>query len=119
MKASNSILPQLFGNVAHTYTHLFTLMYATIVLALEAEWGLSYAELFAVSIPATMLLGVGALPAGWLGDKWGNTPMMVVFFFGLGTGAILTGLMSTPLGIGIGLAVMGLFASIYHPVGIP
>lgn len=119
MKAANSILPQLFGNVAHTYTHLFTLMYATIVLALEAEWGLSYAELFAVSIPATMLLGIGALPAGWLGDKWGNTQMMTVFFFGLGAGAIFTGFMNTPLGIGIGLAVMGLFASIYHPVGIP
>lgn len=119
MKATDSILPQLFGNVAHTYTHLFTLMYATIVLALEAEWGLSYAELFAVSIPATVLLGIGALPAGWLGDKWGNTQMMAVFFFGLGGGAILTGFMNTPLGIGIGLAVMGLFASIYHPVGIP
>jgi len=119
MKTPGSLLPLAFGNVAHTYTHLFTLMYATIVLALEAEWGLSYAELFAVSIPATVLLGLGALPAGWLGDKWGATQMMTVFFFGVGAGAILTGFMNTPLGIGIGLAVMGLFASIYHPVGIP
>ncbi len=112
-------LPLAFGNVAHTYTHLFTLLYATVVLALEAEWGLSYSELFAVSIPATVMLGAGALPAGWLGDKWGASQMMAVFFVGVGAGAVLTGLMSTPFGIGVGLAVMGLFASIYHPVGIP
>ena len=52
MKQPGSFLPLAFGNVAHSYSHLFMLMYATVVLALEAEWGLSYAELIAVSIPA-------------------------------------------------------------------
>jgi FSR family fosmidomycin resistance protein-like MFS transporter len=65
-----------------------------------------------------VLFGVGALPAGWLGDRWSMVGMMLVFFFGLGASSILTGLMSTPLGIAVGLALIGVFASIYHPVGM-
>lgn len=44
--------------------------------------------------------------------------MMIVFFSGLGITAILTGMAETPLQIGVGLFFIGVFASIYHPVGI-
>ena len=44
--------------------------------------------------------------------------MMVLFYVGSGLAAIATGLAGGPLGIGIGLALIGLFGSIYHPVGI-
>lgn len=43
--------------------------------------------------------------------------MMVLFFLGLGAATIATGLAQTPLHVAVGLAAMGLFASIYHPVG--
>jgi MFS family permease len=65
-----------------------------------------------------VLLGIGALPAGWLGDKWSTLGMMVVFFVGMGVAAIFTGMMSSPLGLAVGLGLIGLFASIYHPVGM-
>lgn len=108
-----------FSSLAHTYSHLFTLLYATVVLVLEREWGLSYAELFALSIPMSVLFGAAALPAGWLGDKWSASGMMALFFLGVGACSIATGFASSPLGIGLGLAGIGLFAAIYHPVGIP
>lgn len=44
--------------------------------------------------------------------------MMIVFFLGIGVSAMLTGLASTPLEIGVGLFFIGVFAAIYHPVGI-
>src|SRR5262249_59770288 len=59
-----------------------------------------------------------ALPAGWLADKWSREGMMCVFFFGVGLAAIATGFAQTPLQIGIGLFVIGVFAAIYHPVGL-
>src|SRR6185503_908329 len=40
-----------------------------------------------------------------------------VFFVGSGAASILTGLSSGPRGVAIGLSLLGLFASIYHPVG--
>ena len=44
--------------------------------------------------------------------------MMVVFFIGIGIGSILCGFARTPLEIAIALGIVGLFASIYHPVGL-
>ena len=44
--------------------------------------------------------------------------MMVVFFVGVGAAAIATGFADTPLQVGIGLFVIGIFAAIYHPVGL-
>ncbi len=111
-------LAQLFSNLGHSYSHIFMLLYPTVVLALENELNMSYGELIALLTVGYVLFGVGALPAGWLGDRWSMVGMMLVFFIGLGAASILTGLMSTPLGIAVGLALIGLFASIYHPVGM-
>ena len=44
--------------------------------------------------------------------------MMVVYFCGLGLAGITCGLLDTPTALLAGLASIGLFASIYHPVGI-
>ena len=65
-----------------------------------------------------MLYGVAALPAGWLGDRWSQVGMIVIFFLGIGAGAIVTGLADGPEMIFAGLTLIGLFAAIYHPVGI-
>jgi MFS transporter, FSR family, fosmidomycin resistance protein len=43
--------------------------------------------------------------------------MMVVFFVGTGGAAIATGLAGGPTALALGLAAIGLFGSIYHPVG--
>ena len=57
-------------------------------------------------------------PAGWLADKWSREGMMVVFFVGIGLASVATGFAQTPLQVGIGLFVIGMFAAIYHPVGL-
>jgi len=43
--------------------------------------------------------------------------MMVLFFVGSGVAGIATGLAQGPLGIACGLAAIGFFGAIYHPVG--
>src|SRR5260370_2330106 len=43
--------------------------------------------------------------------------MMVIFFAGIGASMIAVGLVQTPLQLGAALLSIGLFASIYHPVG--
>ena len=107
-----------FSCVGHSFSHLLTLLYPTVVLALEHEWGLPYDQLLALALAGSVLFGLGALPAGWLGDRWSAAGMMVVYFLGSGLAAIYTGFAATPFQLGLGLALIGLFASIYHPVGI-
>ena len=37
MSRSSGFLTLVFSSLAHTYSHLFTLLYATVVLVLERE----------------------------------------------------------------------------------
>jgi MFS family permease len=108
----------LFLNIGHFLTHLFMLLYPTVVLALEVEWRRPYAELIALALPGFIAYAAGAVPAGWLADRWSRKGVLAIFFIGIGLASILTGFARSPLEIAVGLAAIGLFASIYHPVGI-
>lgn len=109
----------LLLNVGHFLDHFFTLIFATVAaLALHREWAVGYGELLVYATPGFFAFGLFALPAGWLADKWSRDGMMCVFFIGIGFASILTGFSQSPLQIGIGLFVTGMFAAIYHPVGL-
>ncbi|MDQ3261659.1 MAG: MFS transporter [Pseudomonadota bacterium] len=118
MKNSSATLAIFFSQVGHSMSHIFMLLYPTVVLALEKEFHQSYGELLVLMTLGNVLFGVAALPAGWLGDRWSTLGMMIIFFLGLGASAIFTGCMSSTGGLVLGLALIGLFASIYHPVGM-
>lgn len=108
----------LFLNLGHFLDHFFILVIATVVLALGPQWGLSYDALIPYATPCFVMFGLGAIPSGWLADKWSREGMMLVFFLGIGAASILAGFAATPLELGACLLLVGLFASIYHPVGI-
>ena len=108
----------LFLNVGHFLDHLFVLVFATAALRLTTEWGMSYAELIPYATPGFVAFGICAIPAGWLADKWSREGMMVVFFIGIGSCTILAGAASTPLEMAVCLTLIGMFAAIYHPVGL-
>lgn len=117
---TNSRLHFAFLNVGHFLDHLFMLVFATVAaLALAREWGMTYAELIPYATPGFIAFGAFALPAGWIADKWSRHGMMAVFFIGIGACSVLTALAQSPLQIGLALFAMGVFAAIYHPVGIP
>lgn len=109
---------ELFLNVGHTLDHLLLLIFPTVVLAIAAEWRRPYAELLPLATGAFFAFGAGSLPAGWLADRWSRAGMIRLFFFGIGSATVLTGLAAGPASLAIGLTLIGVFASIYHPVGI-
>jgi MFS family permease len=106
-----------YANGAHFFSHIFMLIYPTVVLALGAGFGLPYGEMLMLSLPGFILFGAAALPAGWLGDRWSAHGMLVIFFLGAGASSVATSFATTPAAMAVGLGAMGLFASIYHPVG--
>jgi len=107
-----------FINLGHLLDHLVMLVFPTVVIALSREWDLPYSELLPLSLGAFIAFGAFALPAGWLADHWSRYKMMAVFFFGIGLSLFATGFAQTPWQIAVGLTVTGMFAAIYHPVGI-
>ena len=115
---SHSRLRILFLNVGHFIDHFMLLIFATVVLKLTLEWDLSYAELVPYATPGFIAFGVFTIPAGWLADRWSREGMMVIFFIGIGLCAIFAGFATSPMMLAFSLTCLGVFAAIYHPVGL-
>src|SRR5262249_139550 len=109
----------LLLNAGHALDHLFLLIFATAVAAIAAEWGLSWQDLMPYTAGAFVMFGLGALPAGRLGDLWGRRRLLIIFFVGLGASGVLVGAGRGPFTLAVALTIMGVFTAIYHPVGIP
>src|SRR5437763_16552409 len=106
-----------FINIGHVLDHMYMLIFPTAVLGMAASFDWTYGELLGLALGGFIAFGAGSLPSGWLGDRWSRRNMMVVFFIGIGAATAATGFAQSPLGLAIGLTAIGLFASIYHPVG--
>jgi MFS family permease len=119
--AADTHLPTaLLLNIGHAFDHMFLLIFATAVATIAADFGFaSWESLMPYSVGAFFLFGIGSLPAGRLGDLWGRRVMMIIFFVGIGCASLFASLANGPWQLAAGLMGIGLFASIYHPVGIP
>jgi MFS family permease len=110
----------LLLNIAHGIDHMFLLIFATAVATIAIEFGFNnWTDLMPYSVGAFALFGLGSLPAGRLGDLWGRRIMMIIFFIGMGVAALLVALTQNAWQLAAALTLLGAFAAIYHPVGIP
>lgn len=109
----------LLLNLGHYLDHFFMLVFASAAaLRLIHDWDMSYAELIPYATPGFVAYAVFSLPSGWLADRWSRDSMIIIFFIGIGLSSFITALAQTPLQIALGLTLIGVFAAIYHPVGI-
>ena len=109
----------LFLNAGHFLDHFFILIFSSVAaLRLASQWGMDYSSLIPYATPGLIAFGVCALPAGWIADKWSREVMLVIFFIGIGLSSIYTSFASTPMEIAFSLTLLGIFAAIYHPVGL-
>src|SRR6202521_2817348 len=106
-----------FVNAAHFIDHYSMLIFAAAVIVMGPALIMAYSELLPYATPGFVAFGAGSLLTGWLGDRWSRRHMMVIFFAGIGASMIAVGLVQTPLQLGAALLAIGLYASIYHPVG--
>ncbi|MGH8800827.1 MAG: MFS transporter [Casimicrobiaceae bacterium] len=110
----------LLLNTGHAIDHMFLLIFAAAVGSIAAEFGFArWEDLMPYGVGAFALFGIGSLPAGRLGDLWGRRRLMLIFFFGMGVAALAVALTRNAWQLAAALTVLGAFAAIYHPVGIP
>ncbi len=108
----------MFLNAAHFFDHLFLLIFPTAAIAIVAEWGLTYGEALALGTPVYVMFALGTLPAGWLGDRFDRTLLIALFFVACGASSLLISLSTGPKSLMLGLGFLGLFAALYHPIGL-
>src|SRR5579871_3529099 len=107
-----------FLNLAHGLDHFVLLIFPAVVIGLEVVFRRPYAELIALSTAAFVAFGVFSLPAGWLADRWSRRNMMALFYFGCAASLAGAGLAPTPTWLAVAMCALGMFAAIYHPVGM-
>jgi MFS family permease len=118
--AEHTRLTTFLLNVSHAIDHLVLLIFATAVSAIALDFGFArWEDLMPYATGAFVLFGLGSVPAGRLGDHWGRRAMMLVFLFGIGVSCLLAAATRNAWQLAAALTLMGAFASIYHPVGIP
>ena len=111
---------RLLLNIGHGLDHMFLLIFAAAVAVIAIDFGFkSWEDLMPYGVGAFILFGLGSIPAGRLGDFWGRKRMMVVFFIGIGVATLFVSLSQNAWQLAASLTLVGAFASIYHPVGIP
>ena len=115
---NDSKLTVTYAALGHLLMHMFAAFYFVIVLAIEDDWKLSYDELLNLWFLGSLLVGLGALPAGWISDRWSRSGMIAIMFIGLGVSSLLCGLSGNKVSLFISLSLLGLFCAIYHPAGI-
>jgi MFS family permease len=107
-----------FLNWAHAIDHFVLLIYPTVVIGLGAVYGRPYSDLIVFSTAAFIAFGAFSLPAGLVADRWSRRNMMVIFYIGVGLSLALAGLAPNLMVLAVALFCIGMFASIYHPVGM-
>ncbi len=107
-----------FLNLAHGIDHFVLLIYPTVVIGLETVYGRPYSDLIALSSTAFIAFGLFSLPAGWLADRWSRRNMMALFYLGCGAALAVAALAPNLPVLAVALFALGMFASIYHPVGM-
>ncbi|MBS0533454.1 MAG: MFS transporter [Proteobacteria bacterium] len=107
-----------FLNIAHGFDHFVLLIYPTVVIGLEAVYGRPYSELIVLSSAAFLAFGIFSLPAGWLADRWSRRNMMATFYLGCGASMLAVALAPNLIVLSAAMFALGIFAAIYHPVGM-
>lgn len=97
---------------------MYMLILPPLLLQLRDQFAVSLPELTSLTTISYFLFGIMALPGGFLADKWSYKAVLTMFFIGTPAAACIVGSARSPLSLGIGLALLGIFASLYHPSGL-
>lgn len=112
------VVDDIYINISHFIDHFIMLIFAKAAYDAGRNFGFSYDEIIVYGAIGFVLFGGMAPIAAQLADRFSRSLMMVIFHFGLGFSAIMAGLSQSIIQLTIALGVIGVFAAIYHPVGI-
>ena len=107
---------QLTG-VGHFGCHFAMLVFPTAAVSLAHETGVPIAKVLGWSFWGFFLFGLGALPVGLLTDRTRAKWVVRAGALGIGPAMMLVSLAEPGLSLVLALALVGVFASLYHPAG--
>lgn len=104
--------------VGHFSCHLAMLVYPTAAIVLAGEEGLPFDKVIGWSFLGFFIFGLGGLPVGLLADRLKARWVVVTCVLGIGPAMMLVALAQPGRQLILALAVVGGFASLYHPAAL-
>jgi MFS family permease len=108
----------VFTGIAHSATHFAELLYPTLAVVIARESGIPLERVLAWSFPSYLLFGLGALPAGYLADRFGCRGLILAAFAAMSLATVSAGFAAPGPALAACLGLLGLSASVYHPAGM-
>ncbi len=105
-------------SACHALVHAYMLIFPTIYKELGEGLGLEFARVGLVGMVSYMAFGFGALPAGFLVDRFGAKNLVMACLAGTTLASVLTFAAGSGVTVAVALVVLGFFASLYHPAGL-
>lgn len=102
----------------HYLTHVFILVFPAAAMPIVNTLGMPLEDVVRLGFLMYLAYGVGALPAGYIADRWQAKRVIILGVYAMGIGLALAGLFPSPRVMPLCLLVVGLGASIYHPAGL-
>jgi len=108
----------IYLNISHFLDHFIMLIFAKSAYDAGRNFGMNYDEIIMYGVGGFVLFGGVAPLAASLADKFSRSLLLVIYHFGIGFAAILAGFSQNVWQLAAAIGLIGIFASIYHPVGI-
>ena len=105
-------------SACHALVHSYMLVFPTIYKSLGQGLDLEFARVGLVGMLSYMAFGFGALPAGFLVDRFGARNLVLFCLAGTTAASVVTFAAGGGVGVAAGLILLGFFASLYHPAGL-
>ncbi|MBT3518874.1 MAG: MFS transporter [Candidatus Marinimicrobia bacterium] len=103
---------------SHLAVHAQMMAFPTLILLFHREFSLGMDTLGMMATAGAFMFGLGAIPAGILEGKLGGRALLLIYQIGSVLGGLLLVFADGPIQMTIGLGVLGLASSIYHPAGL-
>ncbi|MFQ5478419.1 MAG: MFS transporter [Candidatus Binatia bacterium] len=104
--------------VGHFGAHFAMLVFPTVAVFIASQEGLALETVLGWSFAGYLLFGLGALPIGVLADHLRAVWVVRTGVVGTGVALMAVSLAEPGPGLAVALALVGVFASLYHPAGL-
>ena len=108
----------LLVSCAHALVHVFELSLPSVEQMIGEEFQVGKDRTGVLGTVWRIPFGVGAVFTGWLVDRYGSKPLLLIYLAGCLATAVMAGMAETFSVVVIAMLLMGCFASIYHPAGL-
>lgn len=107
-----------YATAAHSLSHAYILLLPLLLVLWMEEFEANTYVLGLVAASAYVTFGGGSVPFGFLADRLGARPLLLLYLAGAAAALVLLSLARDVLQLALAAALLGAFTSVHHPTAL-